>query len=749
MQHITPARPDHPQTLTAVREHAPTYYPLAPAWWDMNPGEPSVPLAHYLFILRRHLFKMLAFVIACTLATLIVSYRLTPIYESTATVDIDRSSPSGIVGQEALQPFLNDADQFLATQVDLIESDSVLRPVALKYRLFEREESLLDSVFGKPVFDPTTPVRLRNLEIKRPPNTYLLKISYRSPDRQLAADAANAIARSYLEHTYKIRYQAAVGLSTFMERQLEELRAKMERSGNALASFERELNIINPEEKTTLLSARLLELNTEFTKAQSDRVEKEASFRALSSGALQAAHTSSQREALVKLTEDYNQASQKLAEVKLHYGPNHPEFQLAAARVEEVKQLLDATSRNIVQRGEIEFHTALDREQMLAREFTKSKAEFDSLNARSFEYQNLKREAEGDKRLYEELLRRIKESTINASIHNNGARIADPALPGPKPVFPRKGINTLVAFILSAFLAAGAAIAADHLDNTVRDPEQVSRTMNTQVVGTLPMVKSWKGRLAAAAAADPKSNGDHRAALALNGSSDSSVSSYGEAIRTLRNSILLADFDRRVRSLLITSASPGEGKSTTAFYLAIAHSQQNSRTLLIDGDLRRPSVHRRFNLPGNIGLSCALAGELHWKQALVKPEGLPNLDVLPAGPPSHRAADVIGRGLVQLIDEAAREYDLVILDAPPLLGFAEPLQMATAVDGVVVVTRAGQTNRKAVNSVIITLRRLRANVVGLALNEVHKQISDSYYYYGYYRKYYHGNSREPSRPEGT
>jgi succinoglycan biosynthesis transport protein ExoP len=719
--------------VPAVRE---ARYSPAPAWWDMSPAEPAVPLAHYLFIFRRHFWKMFAFVAATTLATLILCFRLTPIYESTATVDIDRTAPPGIVGQEAIQPMLNDAEQYLATQVDLIESDSVLRPVALQFRLFEREDEMEDGWADKEGFDPSTPVRLKNLKVKRPPNTYLLKISYRSRDRQLAADVANAIARSYLEHTYKIRYQAAAGLAQFMEKQIEELRAKMERSGDALARFERELNIINPEEKTNILSARLLELNTEFTKAQADRVAKEAAWRALQAGSVEAAHTSSQREALAKLTEDFNAAQQRFAEVKAHFGPNHPEYQVAAAKVEEVRRLLEATGRSIAERAEIEFHTALDRERMIEKELKATKAEMDSLNARSFEYQALKREAEGDKKLYEELLRKIKEATINASFQNTGARIADPALPGKQPVFPRKGLSVLVAFLLSSLLAAAAAVTADHLDDTVRDPEQVERTMNTQVIGTLPMVKSWRGRLA------PAVNGDGSAAAP-----DPSVSSYGEAIRTLRNSILLADFDRRLRSLLITSATPGEGKSTTAFYLAVAHAEQGNRTLLIDGDLRRPSLHRRVEAAGDVGLADVLAGETPWREAVVRPAGLPLLEVLPAGPASRRAADVVGRGLTHLIAEAARDYDLVILDAPPLLGFAEPLQMATAVDGVLVVTRAGDTSRKAVQTVVQMLTRLRAHVVGLVLNEVHRRLGDGYYYYGYYRKYYRYRSADGGRSE--
>jgi capsular exopolysaccharide synthesis family protein len=204
----------------------------------------------------------------------------------------------------------------------------------------------------------------------------------------------------------------------------------------------------------------------------------------------------------------------------------------------------------------------------------------------------------------------------------------------------------------------------------------------------------------------------------------------------LRNSILLANFDRRYRSLLVTSASPGEGKTTTAANLAAAHAEQGKRTLLIDGDLRRPSVHRNFDLPSVVGLSNALLGEISWREAVIQPEAVPNLYILPAGPPSRRASDLVGRGLTEVLEEAAAEYDLVMLDAPPLLGFAEPLQMATAVDGVVVVARAGQTSRKAVASVLATLNRLRAKVVGVVLNEVHKELSDSYYYYGHYRSYY-------------
>lgn len=187
---------------------------------------------------------------------------------------------------------------------------------------------------------------------------------------------------------------------------------------------------------------------------------------------------------------------------------------------------------------------------------------------------------------------------------------------------------------------------------------------------------------------------------------------------------------------MITSAAPGEGKSTTAIHLAIAHAEQAKKTLVIDADLRRPSIHKKLGISGVTGLSNVLLGDIEWKNAVVKTEHWPELHVLPSGTASRRASDLIGSMMIDILDEASKEYDLILVDAPPLLGFAEAMQIATAVDGVVVLTRAGQTSRKAVATLLATLDHLRGNVIGLVLNEVNKNSSSGYYCYGYYRDYY-------------
>jgi capsular exopolysaccharide synthesis family protein len=688
--------------------------------------EPIVPLSHYLWILRRHKWRITAFVLVCVASTLVVASRLTPIYEATAAIDIDRQAPAGFIGQDASRMPSNDADQFLATQVKTITSDSVLRPVAERFKLLDTEASPLPASRVK-----NAPVALPSLKVTRPLNTYLLLISYRSKNPELAADVANGVADSYIQHTYDIRFRATAGLSAFMEKQIDELKAKMERSSAAQAQFEKDLSVINPEEKTSILSARLLQLNAEFTSAQGDRVRKQAAFDSVKTGSLEAAQASTQGQQLRTLADRLDDAREKFAVVKTQYGAGHPEYKKSLSQVTELERQFALLRTDITQRVGIEYQEAANRENMLKNAVGEIKGEFDHLNARFFEYKSLKREADADKGLYDELVRKIKEAGINSSFQNSSIRLSDSARPPLMPVFPNVPLDGILAFLFSALLGVGAAVIADVLDNTVRDPEQIQRGLKTVVLGSLPVVKSWRGKFLPV-----RTNSNATGALVHSDRLSGQAAAFEEAIRTLRDSILLSDLGRRPRSLLMTSATPREGKTTTSVHLAIAHSLQNRKTLLIDADLRRPGVHGRLALSNAKGMSTVVSGEAEWHDTIQKLDAYPDLDIITAGPASRRAADRLGGVLDKLLAEAEKEYDLVIVDGPPLLGFAEPLQMATVVDGVVVITMAGQTNRNAVASVLNSLRRIKTNVIGVVLNEVRADMSDRYYYYGYYGKYY-------------
>jgi capsular exopolysaccharide synthesis family protein len=722
------------------------YAPVAPQQ-ESEVETPSVPLSHYVWIFRRHLWKIVAFVASCVLATAIISARLQPIYESTATVDIDRQAPAEVVGQDSTHSAVGDTETFLATQIKLIQSDSVLRPVAEQYHLLNVEGQSRHQSAQKSQALAEAPVSLSRLKVTRPTGTNLLLISYRATDPRLAADVCNAITNSYLAHTYNIRIRSSASLSSFMEKQLDELKAKMEKSNQALAQFEKDLDVINPDDKTNILSARLLQLNTEYTNAQAERVSKEAALNSIKSGSTEAAFVSSQGESLARIGDALNQSRQHFAQVKSTYGTNHPEYRKAASQQAELERQFEDTQRNISERISAEYQKALYREQMLQKTVAEAKAEWEGLNSRSFQYQQLRREAEADKALYDELVRKIRESDINAGFQNNNISIADPARPPLHPIYPNKKQNILLAFLVSTLLAIGAAVVLDSIDTTLRDPQEVSQYLGVDVIGSMPV-----DHLAAQLPRPSSPLQTEGVTASIPGRNRNgyykTTSDFDESIRTIRNTILLSDFEGRLRSIVLTSAAPSEGKTTMAVHLAIANADHGKKTLLVDGDLRRPSIHAKFGLNPKEGLSNVLTGELPWQDVVLPVAGKPNLSLLPSGPGSHRAADLIGPRLSSLLDEFAKEYDLVILDAPPLLGFAECLQMATAADGVLIVSRAGETKRKAVAAVISTLLRLRANIIGVVLNQVSRNTSsDGYSNYGYYH-YGHYQYRHNEKSKG-
>lgn len=739
-----------------------------PSYSEFEATQPSISPSHYWLVVWRQKWKILFFVAVAMLATYLISSRLTPVYEATAKIDVDRAVPTGVVGQEATQANANeDSDAFMATQMEILQSDAVLRPVAERYDLLEKENQVDGRSAEKTRRKNDAPVALRALKVTRPINTYLLNVSYRSTDPQLAADVANGIAQSYLEHTFDIRVKSSGAQGAFMQTQLDDLKARMERSSKALATFEQQLNVINPEDKTNILSARLLQLNTDYTKAQSDRIAKEAAMKAADGGTVAEAMVADQGQDLSRLQERLNTAKQHLADVAAVYGPNHAEYRKAKSELDEVQRQFEELHTNVAARASADYKKALDNEEMLRRQVQSTKAEYDLLNSKSFEYQQLKRDADADKALYSDLERRIREATINSGFRNSSIRIADSARPPDVPVFPNKKLNLLLAFLGASIIGICGSIVADVMDHTIRDPEQAARALDTSVLGTLPTVKEMR-RLTSGGSNMPggptgyvegidefstpayenlklirynaeeaaRKAGKKKGLMKITNPGSDAISSYEEAIRTLRHSILLPDLDRTMKSILITSATPAEGKSTAIIHLGIAHAEQGKRTLIIDADLRRPSIHKKLGISGTLGLSNVLLGEFQWREVILKMEQWPNLEVIPSGMVSRRASDLVGSMMLDILHEASREYDLILVDAPPLLGFAEAMQVAKAVDGVVVMARAGQTSKRAVATVLATLKRLRANVVGLVLNEVTKGNANGYYYYNDYRKYY-------------
>jgi polysaccharide biosynthesis transport protein len=719
-----------------LMRHAPAL-PVATVDYSWMPAqEARSSLLHLFELLARQKWTMLAFVLLAMLAAGGVSLLLEPLYESTATVRIDRHATGGPVGQDAseMSP-INDMDQIMATQVEIIQSDPVLRPVAEKYNLLGLERQFkglkADEIRNK----RAAPIVLKRFKVMRPPNTYLIRVTYRANSRQLAAQVTNALVASYISHAFDSRDRTYAQVAASIQRELDSLRAKMEASSSTLADFEKELNMVDPEQGSTIQAARLQQLNTEFTTAQADRLRKEAILKALKdANTIPAAQASAQGETLNHALDRLNDARQQFASIRAIYGENYSEYRKAGNQVDELQRQVEQLRSGVGDQVNVEYQQAVGREGRLEALVNSTKLEVDRLSARALEYAQIKRDAENDKKLYEDLVRRTAEEDINHQFQDATIQVDTPALPADKKAFPNITLNLALAFVFGSILSVVWAVLADAVDTTLSDPEDVATRLNVHVLGVIPATRNL---MSPAAAVD---------GTPLRKRSIEANERFAESIRGLRTSIGLATMDRPVRSMLVTSAEPSEGKSTTAANLAWSFAQIGKRVLLVDADMRAPTVHKHFQIRGEVGLSDVLTHRASWREAMIKIDPY-SLYVVPAGPVSRKAADMLARGTAELFDQICREFDVVIVDAPPLLGFSESHELAGMADSVILVTKAEKTRGKSVAKALRALIHARANIMGLVMNQVKSSATDYFYGYGYGKNAEQVTAQQ--RPAGT
>jgi polysaccharide biosynthesis transport protein len=676
-----------------------------------DPAESQRPLTFYAGILRRHVFTILFLSMVLTALVVLGCSFLPPIHTASAIIAIDRQSSPETVGDNRL--LSTGDDQFMATQQSLLQADTILRPVAERYGLLERERQFRRYVFW--YYSPqrrdairNAPTLLKHLKVEREPNTYLLTITYRDKNPRLAADVANGIADSYLRNIFDTRVKETGRLTTSMERQLIDLKEKMESTHRALTVYQRSLGTADPEQKTSVLVARLQALNTESSAAEADRIAKEAIYREARDGTLPEVEVSGQSSDLTKDVEKLQVARANLALVAATYGDEHPEYKKAAAQVEEARLAVDESRRNVAIRIDVEYRQTLVREHMLSQALNETKQQVDDLTSQSFDYLQLKHEAEAAEKVYEDLFAKIKQSGINSELQNNIVRLADSARPAAKAVFPNW--VKIVGLSMAFFVCAGSACAvwAEMTDVTAKEAEAVETALGVPVVCSLPKVSDMQLRLAL---------GPDGMRIAGSRWRGLQGGFFDEGVRHLRGYLMLSGQSNVPKSVLITSALPGEGKSTLALSLAMAHAEQGKSTLLIDADLRQPAIERLVRLDPDAGLAEVLAHRCHWSSATRSVPGRPNLSVLGSGLPLPLALSLIGPQMRGILEQAILEFDLVVLDSPPLLGCAETLELAAAADLAVLAVRCGQTPMRSLAAAVETLRRVRVPIAGIVLNE--------------------------------
>ncbi len=692
-----------------------------------DPGLIQRPLTFYLHILRQRWAMIVLTAAAMTSLVVLVCAIASPINEGSAVIAIDRQAAPETIGADRL--LSTGDDQFMATQQNLIRGDTILRPVANRFSLLAREHQLRRFFFWR--YSPATerrikeaPVILKHLKIQRNPNTYLLTITYRDRDPMIAARVANAIADSYLRDIFETRIREAGRLTSSMERQLIDLKLKMESTHNALMVYQRDLGTADPEQKTSVLVAKLQALNTENSAAVADRIAKEAIYREAQGGSLPGVQVSSQALDLARDVANLKAARANLAIVAATFGDQHPEYRRAAAQVAQARVALDESRQNAASRIGVDYRQTQLRERMLSAAVASTKQEVDDLTAQSFDYLELKHEADTAERVYEDLFAKIKQSGINSELQNNIIRLANAARPASRPVFPNWPLIIAVSMGIWLLTCSGYVISAELTDLSAREAEAVQDAMGIPVICALPRVTNMQLRLALGP------EGMRMARTYLPSLQDGF---FDEGVRHLRGYLRLGFQANMPKSVLITSALPGEGKSTLALALAMMSAEQGKHTLLIDADLRQPSIEKLLRLDPDAGLAEVLAQRVHWRSVTRPVVSRPHLFVLGAGLPMPRSLALIGPHIRGILAQATKEYDLVVVDSPPLLGCAESLDLADASEVTVLAVRSGHTTMKILATTVDTLRRVNVPIAGIVLNE---SSIDSDPTYKAYARYY-------------
>ena len=740
------------------------------ALYNALPSQEST-LREYMRVLIKRKWMVIAVIVAIFMAVAIASLRQTPIYDAVGRIAVNKAD-SNLISFKDSNPDIDYVyeQSDLDTEVRILQSDLMALQVIRQLNLDRRPEfgGHADQVQGNLVADPLQTDSNRassllasfhgRLRVALIPSTRIIEIHFTSIDPQLAASAVNTLAATYVEQNFKTKFESTMQASDWLSKQLVDLQMKVETSQEKLVRYQKEHEILGMDEKQNITTEKLDELNKEMTAAESDRMQKEAVYRQSQTNdpdAIAAAiisdstgSTSSATSSLLdKLREQQAGLRIQVAEISTQFGPAYPKVAQLNNQIKEIDRQMQSETNKAVDHLKGQYLAALQRENMLRASFEKQKQEANKLNESAIEYSILKRDLDSNRTLYEGLLEKLKEAGVTAGLRSNNFRIIDAARVPTSPSEPNIPRNLSFALVLGIISGVGLAFVLENMDNTVRTPEQAQAVSALPSLGMIPLGSKSGNR------------GPSGKRLALTASNEAvetvtqirPQSQMAESYRALRTSLLLSNLGAPPKVIMVTSARPQEGKTTTSINTAIVLAQKGVRVLLIDADLRRPSIHKALGMGPRSGLSNVLTGSATLQQTISTSPILPNLLVLPAGTPPPNPAELLASAnMRELVMELRESYDHIVIYTPPTLSVTDAVVLSPRADATILVIRSGQTTKQALRRARDILMQVNAHVAGVLLNAVDLTSPDYYYYYEYQGKYGHYYQEDPpSEPKAV
>ena len=746
------------------------YQVLSPSGYSYSPPqeEKEVHLRDYWRVIRKRQWTVIAFFLIVLITTAIATYTMKPIYRGTVTIQIDRENPSFVDFKEIFSVNMWDLDYY-QTQYKILESRTLAKRVVQSLKLAEHPEflpqpetpfqkwksNLFHSVFAlfkSPKKDENKPAQtstqsapeadketalvgqfLGNLKVEPIRNSRLVKVHFDAMNPELAAQVPNSLAAGYIQQSLESRFTSMEQARDWLSNQIDILKGKVERADEALQEFGSRHGIVSLDEKENIIMQRLTELNDTLTKAESERMAKEALFRQSKDKDFDSLPTILENKVIQDLKQTLNQLDAQYTKLLETYKPEYPEMVRLRKQVASVEKRLDAETQKVIGGIRNEYESSRRKEALIRAAFEEQKTRVMAMKDRAIQYNILKREADTNRELYRDLLQRMKQAGVSAGITASNIKVIDPAEVPGGPYKPNVKMNLLLAMVVGLFLGVGLAFFFEYLDNTIKTPEDVEQLIRLPSFGMVPELTYDKKKRSEKGAFYPVE-------LVTHGHPKSVLS---EAYRNIRTSILLSFSEKPPKKIAVTSANPFEGKTTTVINTAIALSQTGAQVVVIDGDMRKPRIHKVFEADGENGkgLSNYLSGIAELKMIVKKTE-VPNLYYIPAGPIPPNPSELLGSKLfTTMLQALATKFDHIILDSPPVLGFADAAIISSAIDGVILVAAGGKTPKETLQHAKEALQQVNAKILGVVINRV--DIQKSYYGYYYYRyHYYYGKEKK-------
>jgi capsular exopolysaccharide synthesis family protein len=551
-------------------------------------------------------------------------------------------------------------------------------------------------------------------------NSRIVAISFLSPNREFSALVANAVAKAYLEETLEMKTEATRRTLGWMTKKAEEERRKLEASEQKIQDYMHANNLVTLENRVAVLPEQLSQVGTELVHAQSRREEMEALYNKVKNVANNPAVAETipaiaSDPALRTLQTQILVAEQNIMQLSGTYGKKHPAMIKARSDLNVLKEKKAQEIKRVVASIKNEYELARSAENTLTAKMRRNKSEAQRVNESFVQYQALNRELETNQKLYDALQVKIKEQSITGE--NQPAVnfwIVEKARVPIKPATPRKVVNALMGLVVGLFGGIGLAFIIEYLDNTIKDAEETEAALGVPVLGTVSL----------------HDKGEHSWETVLK----EPRSVFSEQYKSLRTALLLSTVGGPPKGVLVTSSFSGEGKTTTAVNLALVLAQSDKRVVLIDCDLRKPRLHKIFNLRNKHGVSTYLAGR-NVGEDLVSRGPLSNLAVITSGPiPPNPSELLSAERMKTLLDNLRNQFDIVICDSPPLLSVTDARLLSRLFDGTIVVAQGARTTYDVARRALKMLKGSESHILGMVINALDLKKHD-YYYHQYYAAY--------------